>query len=696
MIQKSKTKKRLITGILTMVGITFLMSLFAFLNPLGKWQLKLTSHLYNRQAPSDDIVIIGIDENSIDDEKGLGRFNGWSILYYDQVLKNIEAANPKTVTFDILFSQKSRGISEQALNEILAKNLTAKEYIKETISYLDAIHPEDEIFSTTLQQFNNIILGESFISAPGTNIIQQAYPPLELFKENTEIGNVYMKKDPDEIIRRIPFSVWNEQMQTAQKTLAVKIIEIYNKELITSLNENLDKNKNFLINYNGKPYSYNIISFIDAYNGAFDGSEIKDKIVLIGVISKSIQDHTMTPTSYDTPMPGVEVHANAIQTILEEKFLHEQSVASQTITISILTALLVTTLLILGVIPGLVITILTIAGYYLSGQFFFNHGLIINFVYPILALFAAYLTITLYKSIAETQEKKQLTSAFSKYVNKDLVAQIANNPDVLKLGGEKRTVTVFFSDIENSTSLSEKMDPETLVSLLNEYFTAMTDIILKNKGTVNKFEGDAIMAFWGAPIPEPQHAMLAAQSAIECRVAIKTLHEKWQKENKPLIEFRIGLASGEVIAGNIGSQDRFDYTVMGDIVNLGSRLEGANKEYGTRIMISDLTFAAIKDEFETRHLDHLRVKGKEHPVDVYELLTFKGKLEDRHRQIIDTFHTAMTLYHDGKFIEAEQKFQDVKKLAPLDKTTDIYLTRLATLKQNPPANWDGTWTLETK
>jgi adenylate cyclase len=351
----------------------------------------------------------------------------------------------------------------------------------------------------------------------------------------------------------------------------------------------------------------------------------------------------------------------------------------------------------MGIGPGLGAAVGIIALYHLGAKPVFDQGLVLNLIYPSIALFWAYLLTTLYKYLVETREKSQLSGAFAKYVNKDLVQKILEDPDALKLGGAKRTISVFFSDIANFTNFSEANTPEAVVEQLNQYFDVMVGIIMKNGGTLNKFEGDAIMAFWGAPLDQPDHAVLAAQSALECRAALKGLHERWTQEGKPLLDFRIGLSSGEAIAGNMGSVDRLEYTVMGDIVNLGARLEAANKVYGTHVMISGEMQALLGENFALRRLDRLRVKGKEQPVDVYELIAPAGQLTDNQKQIIDAFHQAIEYYRNGKFDEAIVRFNQVGQSWPDDGPTKTYLKRCAELKASPlTEGWDGTWTLTNK
>jgi len=231
--------------------------------------------------------------------------------------------------------------------------------------------------------------------------------------------------------------------------------------------------------------------------------------------------------------------------------------------------------------------------------------------------------ITVYRVLTEQREKKYIRQTFSKFVSKSVVDELLKDPDKLKLGGEKKILTVLFSDIRGFTTISERLTPEALVEHLNEYLQAMTDIVFKYLGTLDKYVGDEIMAFWGAPIPQEDHAVLAARASVEMMRVLGELNRKWVAEGKPELHIGIGLNTGDMVVGNMGSSSRMDYTLMGDNVNLGARLEGTNKVYGTNIIISEATYEYVKDHIVARELDLIRVKGKELPVKIYELIDMK-------------------------------------------------------------------------
>ena len=327
---------------------------------------------------------------------------------------------------------------------------------------------------------------------------------------------------------------------------------------------------------------------------------------------------------------------------------------------------------------------------------FANPGTCLNIVYPLMALLLTYAALTVYRYISEERERKKIRGAFSYYVSSSVVNEMLKHPDQLKLGGDKKDLTVLFSDIRGFTTISEGLSPEKLVHLLNEYLTIMTDVVFKYEGTLDKYMGDAIMAVYGAPLERPNHPSNACHSALEMMEALGKLNEKWIGEGKKPLDIGIGINTGMMMVGNMGSEQRFDYTVMGDAVNLGSRLEGANKDYKTNILISESTYERVKDEFYCMELDMVQVKGKTLPVKIYQLLSHK-QLSDIRHQAISYFAQGLQLYRQQKWDEAIKMF---KLVADLDKdlyAANVYVERCLDLKAHPPPpDWNGCYTMTIK
>jgi class 3 adenylate cyclase/uncharacterized membrane protein SpoIIM required for sporulation len=308
-----------------------------------------------------------------------------------------------------------------------------------------------------------------------------------------------------------------------------------------------------------------------------------------------------------------------------------------------------------------------------------------------LALFLIYLYVENQK-YRVSEEKKKVQGAFQHYVAPALVAEILKNPDKLKLGGEKKELTVFFSDIRGFTNLSEKLDPEQLVALLNEYLDVMTEVILEHRGVVDKYIGDAIMAFWGAPLDEPKHAFFSCKASLKMMQELNHFNAALKRKGLPEINIGIGLNTSPMVVGNMGSHKRFDYTVIGDAVNLGSRLESLNKQYGTHIIASEYTREQVIDDFEFRELDYVKVKGKNKPIRIFELMGYKGSVN---MNLKDKFEKALELYRCKNFVQARSRFLDLARDG--DIPSDIYVKRCEAFSKYPPSDdWDGVYVMTKK
>jgi adenylate cyclase len=312
-------------------------------------------------------------------------------------------------------------------------------------------------------------------------------------------------------------------------------------------------------------------------------------------------------------------------------------------------------------------------------------------------LSVGYLAIVVYRFFTEEKEKRWVKAAFGQYVSPKVLDILMADPSKLDLGGERREMTVLFSDVAGFTSISERMDPDQLVVLLNRYLTAMTEVVFEYDGYLNKYMGDGIMAFWNSPLRQVNHAELACRTALKSRDRLKTFNEELQKEGLVALKARIGLNTGTMVVGNMGSRQKSDYTVMGDNVNLGSRLEGANKAFGTEIMISEFTADSVSELFEVRFLDIIRVPGKAKPVKTYELLGEKGSVSPLWAQVLPVYHQAIQEFGAQQFQSAKTKFLEVLKILGQDKPCETYIQRAEVFMLNPPPkDWDGVFELKTK
>jgi adenylate cyclase len=349
---------------------------------------------------------------------------------------------------------------------------------------------------------------------------------------------------------------------------------------------------------------------------------VENKIVMVGAFSQGMaDDEKLTPYGL---MYGVEVHANALNTILMDQFVR-YAPSWMDIAILVGAALVVAFMSSrLSTIWAMLLTGVIIIAYFFTATILFDvRAFMVNFSTPALAMLLTFVSIVVYRVVTEEKDKRRIRDMFGKYVSPAVVSEILESPP--ELGGIDKDLTVFFSDIRGFTTLSESMTPQELVNHLNIYLTAMTDIILEYRGTLDKYVGDEVMCFWGAPLPQEDHAILACKSAIRQMDRLRELNEEWPPEKR--IDIGIGLNSGIMTVGNMGSLGRMNYTLMGDNVNLGARLEGTNKQYGTNIIISEYTYGLVKDRVIARELDNIRVKGKNKPVQIYELIDIPEGLQ---------------------------------------------------------------------
>jgi len=457
--------------------------------------------------------------------------------------------------------------------------------------------------------------------------------------------------------------------------------------------------KDFISKGGIKPEDHPLYFFTPEVDGkVLDANDFVNKVFFYGLTAPGT--HDLNPMPYDRRYPMLGLHANAYNTILTSNYLNKISFLQNALIILAFGLLMGFIVPKLKPISGALTTIGILALYLLVAQFFFfeQQGTWIDVFGPVLTIVIAYTTITVYNFFSEEKEKKMIRGMFSKYVTKSVVDELLKNPDMLKLGGEKKTLTVFFSDVAGFTSISEKLTPEELVALLNEYLTAMTNIVLKYDGMVDKYEGDAIMAVFGAPVHYDDHPLRACHVSIDMQKELISLRAKWKSEGRPELYVRIGLNTGPMVVGNMGALSRLDYTVMGDSVNLGARLEGANKQYGTYFMISEFTYEHVKDDLETRFLDSLRVKGKAQPVKVYEVLERKENgLSEKKKKAMEFYKQGMESYLAQKWEDGIGFFRKALEADETDAPSKVYLERCTSYKENPPPHdWDGVYVMTTK
>ncbi len=422
---------------------------------------------------------------------------------------------------------------------------------------------------------------------------------------------------------------------------------------------------------------------------------IDGKIALIGEVAEVAHDEFETPVGN---VYGVEVIANSIATILRGGPLRPASLLAEILVAAVLLALFVASRLIQNPLPRNTLSLGVLFVYVLLCTYLYvGTGLILSMNYLIIASVLSIIVINARFYIAEMGQKAMIRDMFGQYLSPKVVEDLVEDPSKIQLGGEEREMTAYFSDIAGFSSISEDLTPTELVQVLNEYLTEMCNIIIGFEGTVDKFEGDAIIAFWGAPTVQSDHAKLACFASIDMNDRLVALRDKWVAEGVPQLRVRMGLNSGPMVVGNMGSIQRMNYTIMGDAVNLAARLEGANKAYGSRMMISETTFRGCEADIDARELDTIRVVGKSEPVTVYELLGRKNQTSGQIADLTDQFGAALSRYKAREFQAAMAAFEACLQIDADDGPSATYIARCRSFIDTPPsADWDGIFTLTEK
>tara|TARA_Y100000310_G_scaffold167546_2_gene167425 strand:- start:65033 stop:66916 length:1884 start_codon:yes stop_codon:yes gene_type:complete len=604
-------------------------SLLISVNAFSNIQSSITDNLQGNKQVLNNIVIIKIDDESINN---IGRWP-WNRDVFAQILEKVESA--KVIGADLSFFEESSN---------------------------------DSSLRTILEEMNNTVLAAEV----NGDIL---YGPIF----DSDFGYVNLIADNDGVVRSLRKGVKDEVLPFS--------FEIYQK----AFNDNKEfPDGIYRINFASSPNEFNSISVLELLtNEPFD---FENKFVFIGATANNLHDTFIVPTSDGIFMPGVEVQAHIFQNVLLDNFIEKQK--------RFVTFFIVLLFGILGFFffsrLKIYNTIFLVLGiiiiYSFLGIFIFNkYNYVIDFFFLPLALIIFTGTGIGVNYLEEQKHSKHLTNAFGKYVSKDLLAEIIDYKHDLNLGGQKKNITLFFSDIRGFTTISEKLSPEKLSSLINRYLTEMTKIILDHGGTLDKFIGDAIMAFWNAPIDEKNHASLACKSAISQIKTLKYFNKSLKKEKLPPLQIGCGLHTGDAVVGNFGSEDRFDYTALGDAVNTAARLEGLTKYYGVDIIISESTHLLIKKELKCMKLDMVKVKGKEKPISIYELCI------DHNEDFINQYEKALELYFERKFKEALKNFKFALKLRKEDKSCKRFIERCEEYIKSPPSkNWKGAFEMKTK
>jgi adenylate cyclase len=459
----------------------------------------------------------------------------------------------------------------------------------------------------------------------------------------------------------------------------------------------VDENAATLIPYRGYQGSFPYISITDVLNDRIPKEKLAGRVIVVGTTAPGLMDLRATPVG--AAYPGVEIHANLIAGMLDGAIKHKPPyiLGADVLTVLIAGAVMAFLLPMLSPFRATVVGIIVLL-LLLSLNFGFWH--VSNVVLPLacgmIAIVLLYAMNMSWGYFVESRTKRQLTGLFGQYVPPELVEEMSRDPENYSMAGRKAELTVLFSDIRGFTTISEGLEPNELASLMNEYLGAMTLVVRKHRGTLDKYIGDAIMAFWGAPVDDPEHAKNAVRTGLEMHVALQELNKNLVARGWPELKIGVGVNTGPMTVGDMGSPVRQSYTVMGDAVNLGSRLEGITKQYGVGFIVGESTRELLKKEFVFRELDRVRVKGKEDPVGIYEPVGEDGKVTREDLDEIKLWNQALRSYRSQDWDQSEVALMNLQRMKPR-YLYDLYVKRVEHLRKEPPGeNWDGVTIFETK
>ncbi len=611
--------------------------------------------------PSPEIGIVAIDDKSIAE---LGRFP-WTRSQYVRLLQQLSAAGAKAVLFDAFFPERES----------------------------EAV---DRAFAAAVKKAGNVVLAVTFDFDKELHVVGSTRTLPEIERAAAGTGHINFLPEDDGVNRRNQLLIEAAGRQVPSLGLMGAMAALGEKEFVPGAFEirlgkrsiPVDGRYAMWINYTGPTGSYPRFSFTDIVHGRIDPALLKGKVLFLGATALGIYDMRVTPFHGNTP--GVEVHATIADNIISGRFIRQTGLEALfdmalIVILGLLSYYITMRLRLYGAFPA---TLVLSSAYIWLSYWLFKEGHWVSMIYPPLAAITALLVGGSFRYLVLERSAREMRSMFSSYLSDKLVSRLEKDPDAAKIGGDNKEVTILFTDIKAFTTFSEKHTPQEVVARLNEYLAAMVQVIERFDGTVDKFIGDGIMAYWGAPLTQPEHAKLAAACMLAMKETMQELGRKWAREGVEPFVIRGGVQSGEVVAGNIGFRGKkMEYTVIGDTVNQAARLEGTAKYYGVQFLAGESTYQRSCDSYRYRELDKVRVVGKQVPVTIYELC---GSLSEPESELVRRFNAGLALYRARKWGEAEACFTSILDELADDRPSRIYLERCENYQKTPPPQeWDG-------
>ncbi|HSD61668.1 MAG TPA: adenylate/guanylate cyclase domain-containing protein [Burkholderiales bacterium] len=733
------------------LGLLLLLALFGhtariyqvpFVNQLDAIIYDYRMRLTMPQTVDERIVILDIDERSLMQE---GRWP-WSRDRLAQLVDRLFGRHQAAVLgFDVVFAERDESSGIRVLEELSRSQLKDLPRFRSAVSELAPSLDYDRRFAESMRA-RRVILGYYFSREEGRSVQVSGQLPAPVLPAGTFAGRPIdftvwdgyganlpelqraaagaghfnpLPDAQDGVIRRVPMLAKYRGAYYEALSLAVvraylgfppviPVIEGASRDYSGlewlalpagkgMLRIPVDHNVCTLVPYRGRQGSFRYVSAGDVLADRLEPGAFKDKIVLMGATAPGLLDLRSTPVQ--GIYPGVEIHANLISGILDQDLKTKPPyVLGIEVVILMASGLLLVFLMPLLTPFMSALLVLGVLGSVAGGNLAlwqFGH-LVVPLASPLLLIAGLFALNMSWGYFVEARGKRQITGLFGRYVSPALVNEMARNPEGLSMEGDSREMSVLFSDVRGFTRISEGMDPKELTRFMNEFLTRLTEVIYRNRGTVDKYMGDCVMAFWGAPLADPDHARHAVRAGLEMQAALLALQPRFRDRGWPEIKAGVGINSGVMRVGNMGSQMRVAYTVMGDAVNLASRLEGVTRQYGVDMVVGENTRRALPD-FVFRELDRVRVMGKDEPVAIHEPVGENGKVDGRTLEEVALFHQALRHYRAQDWDQAELELYNLRKMSPGTELYRVYEERVAYLRAHPPgAGWDGVWVFETK
>ena len=685
------------------------------------------------------VVIVAIDEPSLNE---VGQWPWPRDKLAAMVDRLTEQYDVRALGFDVVFAERDESAGADVLRDLAEGPLKDNEAFLQAYREARPRLDRDRRFAQALEQ-RNVVLGFFFrnqieaesdgtigqLPAPLASADSTAIKSLPLVRPEGYGANLAMLQDAaasggffdnplvsdDGVFRRVPLVQAFDgnlygmlALETVRAALDWPDVELeieseggtyhaVEEIRVGKRNIPVDERGAIFVPYRGPQNSFPYVSAKDILDGSADPAVLEDRIVLVGATAAGLLDLRSTPVQ--NVYPGVEVHANVISGILDGRIMKKPAylVGYEFILLLLIGILLTGVLPLLSPVSVSGVTAGLLGVVVASNLFAWKAAdLILPLAAPLVLIVLLFVFHVAWGFFVETRGKRQLAKLFGQYIPPELVEEMDKAPEEVSLAGESREMTVLFSDVRGFTSISENLDPEELTHLMNAFLTPMTRVIHQHRGTIDKYMGDAIMAFWGAPLSDPDHARHAVFAAREMQQAMKALGPEFERQGWPPLEVGIGLNTGIMNVGNMGSEFRMAYTALGDAVNLGSRLEGLTRTYGVDLIVSETTRDAVP-EFEYRELDVVRVKGKDRPVAIFEPIAPVDEIDRETRKVLKRYHAALERYRHRDWDTAERELFSLAREYPDDTVYAMYLDRIMHFRNHPPPDdWDGVFTHQTK